>query len=350
MSNIGHIRAIAFDVFGTLLRIHDPRNHWRQLLTAARRQRGVAILDPRREPIETMAAFAAASGVRFQPGWQADLEAEIASIRMAPGAGAILADLRAAEYRIALASNLAPAYIPTVDRLLGDLVDVRCYSCAADVQAVKPEPAFFRALTERLDLAAAHILMVGDSLASDIAGAAAAGMPALHLQPQIDDPGENQIRNLFEVPMALGQMGNASGLSRRHNLSAEEHRARTQAHALAAIDMVDAVEAGRILGLSSEIPISELQSLEAQQALIRMQRGGAAWYPVAQFDRRHGRIFPVIQRLKQMQPAYMSNLRLAYWLGRAHVDFGRAPSEMLGQDDDAVIAAFARAIAPETHG
>ena len=349
MTLLGNIRAIAFDVFGTLLRIHDPRDHWRQLLTAARRQHGLAMLDPCRAPIETMAAFAAASGVRFQPEWQADLEAEIASIRMAPGAGETLADLRAAGYRIALASNLAPAYIPTVDRLLGDLTDIRCYSCAEDVQAIKPEPAFFHALTVKLGLAAADILMVGDSLASDIAGAAAAGMPALHLQPQLDNPGENQIRNLFEVPIALGLKGNASWRSPRHNLSAEEHRARAQAHALAAIDMVGAVEAGRILGVASENPISELQSFEAQQALLRVQRGGAAWYPLAQFDRRHGRIFPVIQRLKQMQPAHMSHLRLAYWLCRAHADFGRAPSEMLGQDDDAVIAAFARAIEPEMH-
>lgn len=350
MTGLGNIRAIAFDVFGTLLRIHDPRDHWRQLLIAARRQHGLAMLDPRREPIENMDAFAAANCVRFQPRWQVALDAEIASIRMAPGAYEILADLRGAGYRVALASNLSPAYIPTVDRLLGDLVDIRCYSCAADVRAIKPEPAFFHALTERLGVAAADILMVGDSLASDIAGAAAAGMPALHLQSLIDDPGQNQIRNLFEVPMALGLVDNASRRSTRHSLSVDEHRARAQAQALAAMDMMDAVEAGRMLGLSSKNPFSDLRILEEQRALIRVQRGGSAWYPRAQFDRRRDRIFPVIQQLLKMQPSHMSHLRLACWLNCAHVDFGRAPAEMLGHDDDAVIAAFARAIEPETHG
>lgn len=350
MTRFAYIRAIAFDVFGTLLHIHDPRDHWRQLLAAARHQHGIAMLDPRREPIETMDAFAAASGVRFQPGWQTDLEAEIASIRLAPGAREVIGNLRNAGCRIALASNLAPAYIPTVERLLGDLADIRCYSCAADVRASKPEPAFFQALLARVGLAAADVLMVGDSLASDIDGAAATGMPALHLRSQIADPRAHQIRNLFEVPIALGLMGNASWRNSRRHVSAEEHRARAQAHALAAIDMVDADEAGRILSLSFQNPTGHLQTLEEQQVLIRVQRGGAAWYPRAQFELHYGRIFPVIRRLVQMQPAHMSNLRLAYWLSCAHVDFGRAPAEMLGHDDNAVAAAFSRAIEPQTHG
>ena len=204
MTRPDSIRAVAFDCFGTPLTIRAPRNPWKRLVEEAGLKGVRPTPDPRREPIPTIEAFAAACGIDFRPEWRRDLDLEIASITLAPGAYDVLRHLRAAGLRLALASNLAPAYVPSVKRLLGDLVDVTCFSCADDVRAVKPEAAFFAALRQKLAVSPENILMVGDSLSSDIVVARDAGMAALHLDPSVLDSGPGQIRNLYECLMALG--------------------------------------------------------------------------------------------------------------------------------------------------
>ena len=197
------IRAVAFDCFGTLLHIRSPKNPWKALLTAAR-QADQPTLDPRREPIPTIEEFAAACGVAFQEEWRRDLDVELASIDVAQGAYEVLDRLRGAGFRLALASNLAPAYVAPTVQLLGDLVDVTCFSCDPDVWAVKPTTKFFSVLRARLGLPAAEILMVGDSFASDIQGAQVAGMHAAHLVSSTQPYRPGQILRLSDVPDILG--------------------------------------------------------------------------------------------------------------------------------------------------
>lgn len=140
------VRAVAFDCFGTLLRIATPTNPWRSLRAAARATPGALLLDPRREPIPTIKLFAAACGVEFQPEWQTDLDTELISIEPMPEALKVLERLHKAGFRIALASNLAPVYIRPALDFLGEFIDVTCFSCSVTVRAVKPEPEFFDAL------------------------------------------------------------------------------------------------------------------------------------------------------------------------------------------------------------
>ncbi|RWR16817.1 HAD family hydrolase [Sinirhodobacter populi] len=192
-----------------------PRSPWKALLAEVRRKSDAPKLDPRREPIPTIEAFAAACGVEFRPEWGRDLDAEIASIEVAPDAPDVLRRLRATGFRLALASNLAPAYVPAVERLLGDQVDVTCFSCDPDIRAVKPEPKFFEALQTRLGLPASRILMVGDSLGSDIRGAAAAGMPTLQLALSMAVPTPGRIRSLSEVPVLLREAEGHERMRRR---------------------------------------------------------------------------------------------------------------------------------------
>lgn len=196
-------RAVTFDCFGTLLRINTPTNPWRRLLAVARSHPSECSLDPRREPIPTIEDFASACGVEFRQEWRQDLDIELASIKPVPDAHMVLTRLREAGFRIALASNLAPAYVEPALRLLGEYVDVTCFSCDPDVQVVKPERAFFAALRMRLDLPACEILMVGDSLTSDVEGALAFGMSALHVGPGNGPPRPGQISRLAEVLSVL---------------------------------------------------------------------------------------------------------------------------------------------------
>ena len=193
------VRAVAFDCFGTLLRIATPTNPWRSLLAAARSTPGALLLDPRKEPIPTIKLFAAACGVDFQPEWQRDLDIELISIEPMPEALTVLERLHSAGFRIALASNLAPPYIIPALTFLGQFLDVRCYSCHSAIRAVKHEPAFFEALRTRIDFPAHEILMVGDSLTSDIEGAMEAGMSTLHFVPGVSAPGPGQISRLSDV-------------------------------------------------------------------------------------------------------------------------------------------------------
>lgn len=198
------IRAVAFDCFGTLLRIRTPTNPWRPLLADARRRPGALTLDPRREPILTIQEFAEACGVAFRPEWRANLDREISSIELMPDALAVLSTLRAAGFRLALASNLAPAYVEPALALLGDSIDTACLSCDPAVRAVKPEPAFFLALQRKIGFPIAEILMVGDSLLSDVQGAKVAGMSALHLVPGTTASRPREVRHLTDVLGFLG--------------------------------------------------------------------------------------------------------------------------------------------------
>jgi len=64
---------------------------------------------------------------------------------------------------------------------LADFFDV--FICSGEVPWHKPNPAFMLAAAEALGIAADDCLVVGDSLESDIAGARAAGMPSVWVNP-----------------------------------------------------------------------------------------------------------------------------------------------------------------------
>lgn len=168
-------RAVAFDVFSTLLELHDSRNPWKQI---AQFSAGHAP-DPREVPVG-LKDFASLCSAPWNPAWAADLDAELSSIRIYPDVVETLRALRSKGYRLALISNLAQPYVPTVRSLLGPLVDVEIYSC--QVGAAKPRPKIFAAMCAQLDLAPNEILMVGDSQQSDIEGACRFGMPSVHLR------------------------------------------------------------------------------------------------------------------------------------------------------------------------
>src|SRR5262249_47742449 len=91
---------------------------------------------------------------------------------------ALLETLRERGYKLALVSN---AFDPPellhrdLDQLgVGERLDVALFSSALGRR--KPDPAIFREALARLDVSPGRALFVGDTLATDIAGAAALGM------------------------------------------------------------------------------------------------------------------------------------------------------------------------------
>jgi epoxide hydrolase-like predicted phosphatase len=97
---------------------------------------------------------------------------------------ALIRRLRGRGLRVGLLSNNAPSLAAALDRLnLADLFDARVIS--AEIGVMKPDPAAYHAVLDRLDVPPGAALFVDDSPAN-ITGAAAVGMAAVRFTPDLD--------------------------------------------------------------------------------------------------------------------------------------------------------------------
>ena len=107
---------------------------------------------------------------------------ELEEARPLPEAAAVLAQLNRGGLRTALVSNASSHYfvVECCRRLLfAEFLDPIVSSAA--VGWVKPDPRVFGAALRPWNVPPATVVMVGDSLAADIAGAAAVGMRSILL-------------------------------------------------------------------------------------------------------------------------------------------------------------------------
>lgn len=175
------IKAVAFDLFGTLVQIGQPKQPFARLLERL----GLAPAEAKalRRFIMTkdkgLAGVANALGGHISLAQLAEIEsdlyAELASVSLFPETLAVLDTLRTKGVKIGIASNLAAPYAIPVQTLLPPL-DVAVWSFR--VGAVKPEPAFFQQVIDGFGCEASEILMVGDNGKNDVVGALAAGLQA----------------------------------------------------------------------------------------------------------------------------------------------------------------------------
>ncbi|WP_104492584.1 hypothetical protein [Paracoccus denitrificans] len=128
------------------------------------------------------------------------------------------------------------------------------------------------------------------------------------------------------------------------------HKVSVAARLLASIDLIDASQACALLCIETDDPEGAMRAMACDGALITLVQGGEIRLPLFQFDTENGRVFSVVRDILNLRPASLSNLRLYYWLTRAHVDFGCAPAHRFGHDDAAILAAFRRYIEPDHHG
>jgi len=106
--------------------------------------------------------------------------------RCVPGSQRLLARLRQEELRLAIVTNnLVSEQIPKLKHLgIYDYFEV--VSISEEVGVPKPDAKIFEVTLERLGLTANEVIMVGDSLASDIAGAQALGIRSIWLNRRPD--------------------------------------------------------------------------------------------------------------------------------------------------------------------
>lgn len=183
------IRAIAFDLYGTLMALDNPLLHrevpklfgvpGRRWLTLVRH----TLL--RRSFPDTAAMATAIADELGNPPLALRcaelLEQEVASARLLPGVVATLQFLSRRGFKLGLISNLSSAHTAPLEAYgLADLLDASVLSCRDGV--AKPQAEAYRLLCQRLELAPDQVLMVGDSLANDVRAPAALGMRAVQVE------------------------------------------------------------------------------------------------------------------------------------------------------------------------
>ncbi len=177
------VRAVLFDVFGTLLEISSPKRPFGQLLRIARLQ-GVRLpANVKSEMMSTPMTLRQAAGwlgvqasTESLHALERDLAEELDSIRAFPDALEVLRVLRGRGYTLAVCSNLAAPYVEPASNLLAPYIDVAIWSC--HMGWMKPEPEIYLLAVEKLGLPADEVLMVGDTYRNDVAGARAVGLQA----------------------------------------------------------------------------------------------------------------------------------------------------------------------------
>ncbi|WP_128254785.1 hypothetical protein [Falsirhodobacter deserti] len=113
---------------------------------------------------------------------------------------------------------------------------------------------------------------------------------------------------------------------------------------LARIDLIDAALACALLRIGTDDPEGAMQAMARNDAIITLVQNGRTRLPLFQFDTANNRVFDVVRAILQVRPPHISNLRLVYWMTRAHVDFRCAPAQRFGNDDAAIVGAFRRYI------
>lgn len=198
------VRAIVFDLFGTLVTTGEGWRAYREVIAALppwkwRAARRLALT----QPIPTVTAFREHVGLRRGPA-PAQLERLVANglaaIRLYDDSIPTLLEARRRGLSLALLSNLAAPYKQPVFELgLDRHFDALVFSC--DVGLAKPDPAIYVHVAEQLGLAPGELLMIGDTQRDDVRGPRAAGLRALHLDRHGRRGDLRDLAELFEHPL-----------------------------------------------------------------------------------------------------------------------------------------------------
>lgn len=179
----GPIRAVVFDVFGTLVAIQNPRRPYLKLMRWLREQgRRPRADDSTRLMCESVGLAGAARMFGFDvpasilTPWEQELAAELAGITLFDDVIPTLVALRERGLKLGLCSNAAQPYAAPVLAQLPFLLDV--YAWSFSVGAIKPDERIYRYLCDTLACSPHEILFIGDTLEADVLGPTRFGMQA----------------------------------------------------------------------------------------------------------------------------------------------------------------------------
>ncbi len=203
------LKAVVFDLDDTLVHGLDPdtgeeldlhRMSWLEVLAS----RGLALSGD--EYLERMKGHTNAACEAFlQRRFGVDADGSLAAakeryyrdnllprhLRLREGAEALLQELRQQGLHVAILTNAPPANVAAAERRLSlsRLVPARCILTERDLVAAgrrpKPAPDGLQLLAQRLGIACAEMIYVGDSR-HDVAAAVAAGVVAIAIEASLD--------------------------------------------------------------------------------------------------------------------------------------------------------------------
>ena len=144
--------------------------------------------------LESLGTIAPSSEARLRKAVGESFVPEIEAVEALPGATETLEMLRERGVRLALLSNCTDGdYVRTVVRRLGWEGVFDPFVVSAEIGVRKPSPEAFQPVLDRWKVPLEEIVMVGDSLYHDIAGAARLGLQTIHLTA-IENPGDSAHR------------------------------------------------------------------------------------------------------------------------------------------------------------
>ena len=173
---------IAFDVFGTLVKIGERRSPYRKLMKWLK--------ENGRQPKPNDAKFIMSQNLSFTElvkllginipdqllqELEHDLSEELQSIVLYGDTLSTLEELKKLGFRLALCSNLAMPYGKVVSSLLPN---IDAYAWSYEVGAIKPESQIYQYLIDQLECRAKDVLFIGDTPLADYSGPNEFGMSA----------------------------------------------------------------------------------------------------------------------------------------------------------------------------
>jgi putative hydrolase of the HAD superfamily len=274
------IRAVAFDLFGTLIGFRGAGGDdtGRRALATV----GLRDLHKARITLQTrcfastedaLAAACAAEGVRALPTALAEGAAiyreSLSRTVVDPEALPAIQALRKDGLKIALISNLMDIYRrPFLDSPLAPHFDAVVFSCDAGLR--KPQREIYDLAASRLGIPEEEVAMVGDQAGNDVAGPLEAGYGrAFHLDAAGTStvplpPRASRIRSLAEVPLNLDAERKVEEIQRR----AQELQDTANAEAAAATARMNA-ELARAKAEADKVRADVRKREEAEFAKLR---------------------------------------------------------------------------------
>ena len=198
------VSVILLDAYGTVVEIRDKRRHFRQLIQLGVRQgRKPEVNDAALLMSQPVNLRQAADLLRIQlsdadyESLYNDLRAEIASITPFPETLSVLQNLRNRGFKVALCSNLVLDYAAPISAVLPFVFDA--YALSFETRTIKPNPAIYASVCQRLQCAPDDVVMIGDSVKADVEGPREFGMQAFLLDRKLRFRSSDSISSLSEL-------------------------------------------------------------------------------------------------------------------------------------------------------
>jgi FMN phosphatase YigB (HAD superfamily) len=212
------ISGVVFDAFGTIVRIGDRSNPYRELMREGRRQGRALSSDHLHLAMTTYLSIeeiASHLGISLTPAKHDELsdalEREVSSIKPYPDAAQAMAQLRDAGVKIGICSNLAAPYGPVVRDIFPEM---HGYAFSYELGVMKPDPSIYLSVCEQMGVLpgqyfsgdTGRVMMIGDSRRCDRDGPRATGICGIHL----DRTGFGQIRDLVQFVQKVIERNNSA--------------------------------------------------------------------------------------------------------------------------------------------